>query len=180
MKVAPGRWFLIIIKRPWAQLVGQIMSNSRNSGSGEDTVQECLKPKTGSFYRCHTWLNFQWLLFTVMLSVRCNAFWTLTSPCGSEHEGRVSDVNLLSVAEFELWVTPMALAFLFMPGGTDPGWRTRWQALLSKCARRRWTSPGLTETRRGDVCRPSVQYVTTQNTEVKTFALVEQSSKSST
>lgn len=67
-----------------------------------------------------------------MLSVRCNAFWTLTSPCGSELEDSVSDMSLLFVAEFELWVAPMALAFLFMPGGTDPGWRTRWQALLSK------------------------------------------------
>lgn len=158
MKVAPGCWFLII-KRPWAQLVrsnkvrlqrfrqwgGHLDVTPKTHSEAADQSGTVIRMSGFGLYRSHTWLNFQWLLFTVMLCVRCNAFSTLTSPCGSELEGSVSDVNFLFVAEFELGVAPMALAFLFMPGGTDPGWRTRWQVLLSKCAQRRRTSPGLTD-----------------------------------
>lgn len=121
-------------------------THSNSEAADEKQSRTVIRMSGFGFYRCHTWLNFQWLLFTAMLSVRCNAFWTLTSPCGSELEGSVSDVNRLFVAEFELWVAPMALAFLFMPGGTNSWWRTRWQALPSKCAQRRRTSRGLTET----------------------------------
>lgn len=57
----------------------------------------------------------------------------LTSPCGSESEGCVSDMNFLFTAEPELWAAPIGLYFLFIP--RDRPETTDWPSAFDKLHR---------------------------------------------